>query len=633
MAVLASVAVAYPDAVGDEVLKLLAIREFYQWDFPRSFQERSHVADLRAPLGLPTRGIENIYYHERKGSAELPHRNSNLEELVFRLQLTPLREKIWNILDGFLASIPPQDEQTKEDKVWRIALHRMDARHFRTEEGKKPGQIILTPSEPPSDLQHFINEGAEVRELFNRRMRLAMWGMTRFRGESQADDPFPNWREALAEAQALKDDGEEETDATSLDLAGPMFVAACVIRDHFSDVQATELGWCRTVLIKEVLRKDAEGNFDTRVSRSVFDGSRPAAFVLPRLLRQIEDEQTKRQIEECLAVAVTHASEEVRDYVAEGIRAWLWEIDAGLAKACIGGLIALAAVENRIRASHRRDLHYSAEAVEREVRSAISEIREHIVTRHTLDALKSPQIDLETHDWPKLLDALSMISADTNDADLKAFFTAILGALLREAESGETPGSRRQVSFEFQHAFANLFARFALARPALEAGALAVPLCDSIEKCPRFLAVLLESLPAEKDRVRSGAPFWTIWRSVANPVFKHELLRKGSRHLWRYSVMCKLVHILLFADVQWKDGVKEWAPITSNKDFVEFAALAVGNTPGGFGALVSLLTTIGQVFLPDAVKWLGHAIQSNQGSDLLEDPNTQFELEVLLRNI
>jgi len=633
LAVLASVAVAHPEAVGDEVLALLGIRKFYLWDFARSYQEHSHIIDLRTTLGIPTRGIENIYYRERKESAELPHRKSNLEELAFRLQLTPIREEVWAILDRFLASLPSGDKQTEADKTWRIALHRMDARHFKAEEGKEPGQIILTPSEPPSDLQNFINEGAEGRELFNRRMRLANWGMTHFRGESQEKEAFSNWREALAEAQALKNNEPAGTDATSLDLAGPFFVAAYVIRDHFSELEPAEVAWCRRMLIAELVRKDADKSRDTRVSRSAFEGSRPAALVLPLLLRQVQDDETRKQVEESLAVAVTHTSEEVRDCVAEGIRVWLWDIDPGLAKACVGGLIELAAAENRIRASHRRDLDYSAEAVEHEVEDATGEIRGRILSRQTLDVFESLQIDLRKHDWPELLDALSMVKPDTDDADLKAFFMANLEALLREAEAGETSRSTRQVSYEFQHAFANLFARFALARPTVEEVELAVPLLDNIEKCPRFVAVMLESLPYEEDRVRSGAPFWTIWRSVAAPVFKHPLLRRGSRHIWRYSEMCKLVRILLFADVQWKDGLKEWAPVISNRDFIEFAALAVGNTPGGFGALVSLLTTIGQVFLPDAVNWLAHAMQSNQGSDLLEDPNTQFQLEVLLRNI
>jgi hypothetical protein len=633
MAVLASVAVAYPEAVGDDVLKILDIREFYQWDFARSYQERSNAPDLAATLGIPTQGIDRIYDSERKRSAEFPDRKTNLEGLASRLQLTPLREKIWPILDRFLSSLPPPEEQTEADKIWRIALHRMDARHIKAEEGKEPGQVILVSNEPPPDLQQFISEGAEGRELFNHRMRLANWGMTRFRGESQENEAFSDWREALAEAQALKDKDVAGTDATALDLAGPFFVAACVTRDYFSELQPAELAWCRTVLIAEVIRKDADKSRDTRISRSTFEGSRPAALVLPLLFRQVPDDETRKQVEESLAVAVTHTSEEVRNYVAEGIRVWLWEIDPGLAKACVGGLVELAAAENRIRTSHRRDLDYSAEVVEHEVEDATAEIRERIVSRQTSDVFESLHIDLKTHDWPELLDALSMVKPDTDDADLIGFFGASLGALLQEAEAGEASKSTRHVSHEFQHAFAPLFARFALARTPEEVDSLAAPLLVNIEKCPKFLAVLIGRLPAEEYRIRSGAPFWIIWRSVAESVFKHPLLPKASPHRWRYSEMRTLVRILLFADLQWKDGVKEWDTVTSNKDFFESAASAIGDTPAGFGALTSLLNAVGQVFLPDAVMWLGQSIESAKETNLIGDPGADFELEVLLRSV
>jgi hypothetical protein len=266
----------------------------------------------------------------------------------------------------------------------------------------------------------------------------------------------------------LKDNEAAGIDATALDLAGQFFVAAYVIRDHFPDLQPAEVAWCRRVLIAELIRKDADKSRDTRISRSAFEGSRPAALVLPLLLRHVQDDETRNRVEEALAIVVTHTSEEVRDYVAEGIRVWLWDIDPGLAKACVGGLVELAAAKNRIRASHRRDLDYSVEAVEHEVEDATAEIRRRILNRQTLGVFESSQIDLRKHDWPELLDALSMVKPDTDDADLKTFFMANLEALLREAEAGETFRSTRQVSYEFQHAFANLFARFALARPTVE---------------------------------------------------------------------------------------------------------------------------------------------------------------------
>ena len=211
---------------------------------------------------------------------------------------------------------------------------------------------------------------------------------------------------------------------------------------------------------------------------------------------------------------------------------------------------------------------------------------------------------------------------------------ASLSALLREAEAAEEwkSESRGEGSYEFQYAFATLLSRFALARSADEARQVGEFLAGYVDRCPEYLSVLLKTLPHEEDRVRSGAVFWNIWKKVSDPIFKHSLLR-GSTRIWRYDEFRMLVRVLLFADVEFKEGITEWAPVTENKDFFEQAAAVVGSTPAGFGALVSILSSVGQVYLPDAIQWLGHALESGQGTDYLEDRNADFYLEVLLRKV
>ena len=141
--------------MGEEVLSLLSVREFYEWDFQRSHQEQFNVIDLRPSLGFPTGGVQEVHYKERKRVTCLPHRKSDLEELAFRLQFTKLRDRIWDILDQCHKAPTAGQEQSEADKTWRIALHRMDSRHFTAEKGKEPGQVILSPEKPEADLQQF----------------------------------------------------------------------------------------------------------------------------------------------------------------------------------------------------------------------------------------------------------------------------------------------------------------------------------------------------------------------------------------------------------------------------------------------------------------------------------------------
>jgi hypothetical protein len=636
LAVLASVAVAYPDMVADEVLPILGVQEFIRWDFERSHQEQFHVTDLRTSLGIPTSGTDEFYHQERKDSAALPHRKSHLEELAFRLQWTPLRDRVWSLLDNFYKALPPDKEQSEADKVWRIALHRMDARHFKAEAGKEPGQILLVSSEPAPDLQRYIVKAEEDRAPTNRRMRLATWGMMQFRRESQATDAFPDWHEAFREAKTLSEQPPADRNETSLEMSGPCFVAAYLVRDHFTELQPFELEWCRRVIIEEVLRKDTERTSEAQYSRNRFDGSRPCASVLPLLLNSAVDSQTRSQVEQCLAVAVTHVNQEVRDYAAAGVHDWLWEIDPALAKACVGGLVELSGVKNQIRRTElqRRRNEFSQERRANAVQEATTDIRARIVTRETLIALTAPDVELEMYGWPELLNALSMIEPSTGDPHLCAFVMACLAAVLRQAEAAEAWQSdhRGQISYDFQHAFARLFARYVFAHSIAEAVQIGQLLRDHIDRCPRYLGELLEGLPYEEDRVRSGELFWTIWRSVSEPIFEHSLLR-GSSRIWRYDEMRKLVRILLFADIRWNDGVQEWEPVSANRSFIESATSVIGHTPAGFGALLSLLSSVGQVFLPDAIRWLAEAVERASGRDLLEDPNAEFQIEVLLRQV
>jgi len=146
------------------------------------------------------------------------------------------------------------------------------------------------------------------------------------------------------------------------------------------------------------------------------------------------------------------------------------------------------------------------------IREATAAIRDRIAKLETFVTLSAPAVDFETHDWPELADALSMLKPDTDDPELCAFVMACLAAMLRESAVAEGWKSEHhsQVSHEFRNAFARLLARFALTRQVAEAAQIGQILRDNIDKCPEYLNELLEAFPYEEDRIRSGVLFWTI---------------------------------------------------------------------------------------------------------------------------
>jgi hypothetical protein len=88
-----------------------------------------------------------IYDDERRRADSLPHRKHDLEALAIKLQLGAQRDTVWLILDGYRAGLPEIKEQTDGDRLWRLALHRMDVRTYQpklmeAEVGEDPSKEI-----------------------------------------------------------------------------------------------------------------------------------------------------------------------------------------------------------------------------------------------------------------------------------------------------------------------------------------------------------------------------------------------------------------------------------------------------------------------------------------------------------
>src|SRR5439155_7454503 len=121
-------AIRFPHRAGEALLVLLRSREFIWLDSQRAGTESrsmSLVTDL-----LPGSGENKIYANERKEANAMPHRRNDLEFAVMNLQLGPLRPRVHEILDQHRAALGPIDEQTEDDRVWRLSMHRMDMRQY-----------------------------------------------------------------------------------------------------------------------------------------------------------------------------------------------------------------------------------------------------------------------------------------------------------------------------------------------------------------------------------------------------------------------------------------------------------------------------------------------------------------------
>lgn len=354
-AVVASAATAFPLAAGEALLVLLSSPVCILFDRARLAHESRALSGLFS-LMPHLNAAKKVYDDERKQADARPHRRRDLEAAVLTVQFGPLAARIQEALDRHRSLLPPPEEQGEDDQVWRLALHRMDLRQYRprdesTGEGAEVGtepagggrRILLEPAAPDPDLQEMISQSAAQHESVNTRLGVLMWGMKVFSGEDGASYDPAKWRERLGGARAVgtaKPTGEDR----ELGEGGPAFVAAVCIRDHWNELSSDEQQWCVEVSCDEVERHCDNWNHLSRVQHDSTSGDRPAAWAIAGLVVKPLPTNGRERVLRSLALALTHAADEVRNYAAVGAGIHLWGVDRDLAIRCVNLLATEAAL-------------------------------------------------------------------------------------------------------------------------------------------------------------------------------------------------------------------------------------------------------------------------------------------------
>ena len=266
VAVVASVATAYPRSSSETLLVLLTAPDYMRFDRSRMVEE----SQASALAGMfPLLQAENkVYEEERKEANELSHHRRDLETAIVNLQFGPFHHRVHDILDKHLNALPPSSEQNDSDRLWRLALHRMDLRQYTvadTNEPESPGvdiegestkrYIRLDSTTPDPDLQAMVDESAAEFGEMNARLGVLMWGHQIFEKKSGNYDPS-HWRAKLDEARTMCREAEQGDGSQH---ASGVVAAVCV-RDHWDDMTVDERNWCVDVVYSEIMRKSDQWN-------------------------------------------------------------------------------------------------------------------------------------------------------------------------------------------------------------------------------------------------------------------------------------------------------------------------------------------------------------------------------------
>jgi hypothetical protein len=323
------------------------------------------------PGMFPTfRTDHQIYEGERKAANALPHRGHDLEAAIWTLQLGPMASRVHAILDRHLAALPPTEQQNEDDRVWRLAIHRMDLRQYTVSDtpgpelsGANRGEplqryVRLDLKPPEADVQAMVDESAAQFAKFNAGLSVLTWGLQAFERENGKYDPTV-WAAKLDEARAM----DREKDDSDGPRHAPGVVAAVCIRDHWDDMSPAQCDWCVDVICSEVMRHANERSGFERMQRNSMAADRASAFVLALLLDKALPLAQMERVREAFAAAMTHPIDEVRLYATWSIDEKFWAANRAIALRCINAIATEAdlidnawAAEERHECEKRRQL-------------------------------------------------------------------------------------------------------------------------------------------------------------------------------------------------------------------------------------------------------------------------------------
>lgn len=644
-AVVASVATAFPREAGKALLVLLRCAECILLDRERL------VKEMHAPSTdmLPQLYAWNAFYdNERKEADKRPHRQHDLESAIFYLQLTPHAPQVHEILDQHRAELPPLEKQDDDDRFWRLAIHRMDSRQYTvvdneaqapksSEDSASPEDvrnfIRLDPNRPESDLSEMMDQSAAHLQATDAKAGLLMWGINIFdRREHVTHDPS-QWRQRLWEARntaVTHANGEEDDMFRSA--AG--FVAAVCVRDHWENMSDDEQDWCVHIVSAEVDREGNHWNESARMQQNRTSADRACAWILPFLLGKSLSTLQHNRTRETLAVALTHAIDEVRWYAASGVGKHLWTIDRELAFRCVNALATEAMlVQHEVDAN--AELFYSArwQPNDNDAAVAAAIVREkfHEADGIPGDALSEfdPTQGFGAEASKQILAILCLAPSEPVAIVAYQQLAHTLVGWWDDADQHRgvnEPGPDRH--YQTESVLLTLLQTFLLSTPLSAATKILQPILLAVDRHSKEVPRLVRGLLSVEDYQPNTSQFWAIWKLFADRVRSASWLPQIDDE---HATGAEMVSAI-FLGTSWKEEVRHWRSLEGYAVHVHALFEDFPLSSRVLGEYVRFLFQIGEQSLPDAFIRIANRLNQEGAPQMVKSGDIVFHLEVLLQS-
>ena len=633
-AVVASVVTAHPSIAGESLLSLLSCREFIDLDRERMVAE-SQTGVLAGLLPHPDPS-NRVFEDERKQSNQRPQRQDQLEGAVLRAQVGPLGDRIQQLLDSHLKVLPPAKEQSDEDRLWRLAIHRMDLRRFKpvsakvpeAEEGDQRSVSLLLLEEPEQDIVRMLEDRQPAVDVFQSEISLFHWGNVHFRREA-TDDTRAEWKKRLAQARGVDGPGELYD--------GRCHVAAVCIRDHWEELDDTEGTWCVTTVVDAVESTAATDDIVTLLQRGGMSPDRPAAWILPLLLTKSLPAQRHSRVLAALATALTHPVAEVVEYACTGLAEALHQLGS-LGMRCVNALALEARLVQEQLVSDL-ELPYAQRRLHPQIEWEVGEpVREFVVggSNAEPDQLRS----FRATGWKgssTLLRLMLCLRTSTRMPESVWVYEQAARVLAwtwareqRDDESSpDLPDERDGLlpSREVRVNLPTLLERFVQRVESEEVAARIVsPLVEAAGDHPGNARLFLSGLLGATS-LSQIQRFWAVWQRFADTLKCVDWHGRADRY--RGCDEFLLVSTVFLGGL-WKSSVRHWEGLEGYEDRIPSLFNSLPATATVTEAYVQHLYDIGERSLPGAFVLLAERLRGGKPKTMLGVGNTRFMLELLL---
>lgn len=389
-----------------------------------------------------------------------------------------------------------------------------------------------------------------------------------------------------------------------------------------------ERDWCVNMLIEEIERDCDSNNEFVQASRFSLDPSRPAAYILPKVLCENTPNAPHERVIGAIAKSLTHAVEEVIAYAAEGVGQYLKHSGRNFMLTCVGALARKARLVSELIASEKHLRYVDRRQPADLVGSVLPEIRALMAGVGVNVETEVAQLDLS--EWPGQEAAraiLTILSHCPDELVAQDAYGRLARFLVASWEAARDRTKRRERNYGFEYACLERLARFVMQLPVATALAICEPLLYAVHGHPRELARFVEDLIVIEDQTDGKSPFWDIWQAFGDQVrivpWIHQLDS-------RYASGAELLQKIFFK-LSWKEGVRHWQRLEGFADRVDTLFENLPPCATVLDAYSRFLYTIGEKSLPYGFVVVAKRLQAGDARQMLSKDNTVFYLEALLR--